>query len=121
MGLSTYEKNRQDAFKNVEHPNHFKWELQVHIQNQSDIESLSLKNAIEILAHIVQPDSYADDDVNLLKTTLYEYASMRNVTDHSKRSIGNLTMQALHTINRPDAAFEVKTTSPFFVSPKIKF
>lgn len=104
MDLETYQKNRQDAAKNVENPNHFRWELQTYIQNEPEKEATGLKNAIEVLAHLIQPDI---DDIKLVKDTLYAYESVADVTDKAKRSVGNLVMKSMYAINRPDEAFEV--------------
>lgn len=106
LELETYQRNRHDAENNVESPHHFKWELQTYIENEPDKDAVSLKNAIEVLVHLVQPDN---DDFKLVKDTLYAYNSIENVTDKAKRSIGNMVMKAAHSLNRSDEAFEVNT------------
>lgn len=106
LDLATYQKNREDAEKNIENANHFKWELQCYIQNEPEKEASNLKEAIEVLSHLIQSDL---DDIKLIKDTLYAYGSLKDVTEKAKRSIGNLVMKAFHSINRPNEAFEVNT------------
>lgn len=107
LDLARYQRNRQDATNNVENPNHFKSKLQCFIERAHNKEATGLKNAIEVLAHLVQSDI---DDIKLIKNTLYAYGSLKVVTDEAKRSIGNLVMKAIYSIDRPDEAFEVTNT-----------
>lgn len=106
LDLLAYQSNRQDARNNVQSPHRFKWELQCYIENEKEKEAANLKNAIEVLVHLIQLDI---DDVKLIKNSLYAYGSTEGVTDKAKRAIGNLVMKAIYTINMPSAAIEVKT------------
>lgn len=114
LDLLAYQSNRQDAWNNVQSPHRFKWELQCYIENEKEKEAANLKNAIEVLVHLIQSDI---DDVELIKNSLYAYGSTEGVTDKAKRAIGNLVMKAIYTINMPSAAIEVKTRENcYFVS-----
>lgn len=104
LGLTDYHTNRQNAFNNVEGINTFKWALRCYVDNESELEEIRLKNAIEVLAHMVNSDL---DDVDLVKRTLYAIKSLDDVTDKTKRTIGNLVMRAIYSINMPDVAIEV--------------
>lgn len=106
LDLETYQRNRHDAEINVENPHHFKWELQTYIQNEPEKDAVSLKNAIEALVHLVQPDN---DDFKLVRDSLHAYDRIKDVTDKAKRSIGNMVMRAAHSLNRPDDAVEVNS------------
>lgn len=104
LDLIGYQNKRQDALNNVTEANKFKWELQAYVENESEMDALRLKTALEVLAHLAQPEF---EDVNLMKKTLYAYDSIKGVTEKAKRSIGNLVMKAMYSINMPDAALEV--------------
>lgn len=104
LGLTDYHKNRQNALSNVEGINSFKWALRCYIDNESELEESRLKNAIEALVHLVNSDL---DDADLVKRTLYAIKSLDDVTDKTKRTIGNLVMKAIYSINMPDKAIEV--------------
>lgn len=105
LDLISYQKNRQDAINNVVAAKKFKWELQAYVENEKDLDAIRLKEALEVMAHLVQPEL---DDVNLMRKTLYAINSIENVTDIAKRSIGNVVMKALYTVNIPSIAIEVK-------------
>lgn len=105
MDITQYQQNRQDAFENVEQPHRFKWELQCYLDNEAEKEALHLKNAIEVLAHLIQSDV---NDIELIRKTLYTYGSLRDVHEKGKRSIGNLTMSAIHSVNMADVGLQVK-------------
>lgn len=105
LDLTGYQNKRQDALNNVSEANKFKWELQAYVENESEMDTLRLKTALEVLAHLAQPEI---EDVNLMKNTLYAYDSIKGVTEKAKRSIGNLVMKTMYSINLPDAALEVK-------------
>lgn len=104
LNLTEYQKNRQDALDNVIEANKFKWELQVYVENESEMDANRLKAALEVLAHLAQPEF---EDVNLIKNTLYALNSVKGVTDKAKRSVGNLIMKTCYSINITDAAIEV--------------
>lgn len=105
LGLTSYQTNRLNAVNNVEGINSFKWELKCYMDNEKELESLRLISAIEVLVHLV--DSNADD-IETMKKTLHSIASFEEISDKTKRTIGNLVMKALYSINMPDAAIEVR-------------
>lgn len=103
LDLTTYQNNRRNAFQNVVEPNRFKWELQAYVENESEMDALRLKTALEVLAHLA-----TQEDFNLIKKTLYAFDSNPSVTGKAKRSIGNLVMKAIYSNNQADVAIEVK-------------
>lgn len=104
LDITQYHQNRQNAFENVEQPHRFKWELQCYLENEAEKESVHLKNAIEVLAHLLQSDM---NDIELIRSTLYTYGSLSDVSEKAKRSIGNLTMSAIHSVNMADVGLQV--------------
>ncbi|XP_055310231.1 pentatricopeptide repeat-containing protein 2, mitochondrial-like [Sitodiplosis mosellana] len=102
LDLTAYQNNRQEAFDNVTEPNKFKWELQAYVENESEMDALRLKAALEVLAHLAKPE-----DINLIKSTLYAFDSIESATDKAKRSIGNLVMKMVYSMNLPDVAIEL--------------
>lgn len=106
MDLTTYQNNRRDAFKNVFEPKRFKWELQAYVENETEMDALRLKTALEVLTHLATPE-----DFNLIKKTLYAFDSNTSGTGKAKRSIGNLVMKAIYSNNQADVAIEVKFTN----------
>lgn len=104
LDITQYQQNRQHAFENVEQPHRFKWELQCYIENEAEKESLHLKNAIEVLVHLIQSDM---NDIDLIRKALYTYGSLPDVKEKGKRTIGNLTMSAIHSVNRADVGLQV--------------
>lgn len=104
LDLLDYQTNRQNAFQNVIGINNFKWELRCYLDNEKDLEELRIKNAMEVLVHLVDSNS---DDVELIKKTLYAIESFDGITNKTKRTIGNLVMKAIYTINMPEKAIEV--------------
>lgn len=103
LDLTTYQKNKQDAFQNVVEANRFKWELHAYVQNETEMDALRLKTALEVLAHLAIPE-----DFTLIKKTLYAFDSIPSVTGKAKRSIGNLVMKAIYSNNQANVAMEVK-------------
>lgn len=110
LDITQYQQNRQDALSNVEQPHRFKWELQCYLENESEKQALQLKNAIEVLTHLIQSDT---SDVELIRNALYTYGSMSEVNEKAKRSMGNLVMMAIHSVNLADAALQVTYESAF--------
>lgn len=108
LDLTGYQNNRQDAINNVIEANKFKWELQAYVENESELDAVRLNSALEVLVHLAQPEF---EDVNLMKNTLYAYDSIDGVNEKAKRSIGNLVLKAMYSINLPDAALKVKMFS----------
>lgn len=47
------------------------------------------------------------NDIELIRKTLYTYQSLNGVSEKAKRSIGNLTMSAIHSVNMADAGIQV--------------
>lgn len=111
LDLTQYQQNRQKALENVDQPHRFKWELQCYIENEAEKEALHLKNAIEVMVHLIQSDV---NDIELIRNTLYTYGSLQDVSEKSKRSIGNLTLSAIHSVNSADAGLQVKCIFSFF-------
>lgn len=104
LDITQYEQNRKHAFENVEQPHRFKWELQCYLENETEKESLHLKNGIEVLVHLIQSDM---DDIELIRKTLCTYGSLPDVREKGKRTIGNLTMSAIHSVNMADVGLQV--------------
>lgn len=102
LDLTTYQNNRRDAFQNVVEANRFKWELQAYVENETELDTVRLKTALEVMAHLATPE-----DFNLIKKTLYAFDSNASVTGKAKRSIGNLVMAAIYSNNQADVAIEV--------------
>lgn len=48
------------------------------------------------------------DDIALIRKTLYAFGSMPDAREKAKRSIGNLTMSAIHSVNMADVGLQVK-------------
>lgn len=113
LDLTGYQTNRQDAINNVKGANNFKWELKTYIANETEFDSLHLKNAIEILAHLI--DCNDNDDVNLIRKSLYTYNEIKSVTPKAKRSLGNLIMKALHSANNSNGVIKVLTILMFLL------
>ncbi|XP_031620887.1 pentatricopeptide repeat-containing protein 2, mitochondrial-like [Contarinia nasturtii] len=103
LGTNIYQTNCRDALNNVEGADQFKWDLHAYVENESTKDSQKLKNALEVLVHLVKSDS---DDVHLIKKTLYAFDSTDGLTDKAKRSIGNLVMQYIHSNNMPNVALD---------------
>lgn len=118
MDITQYQQNRQNAIENVEQPHRFKWELQCYLENEAEKEAPHLKNAIEVLAHLIQSDM---NDVELLRKTLYTYGSLPGVTEKAKRSIGNLTMSSIHSVNMADVALQVNANWKILLNLKMNF
>lgn len=117
LDITQYQQNRQNAIENVEQPHRFKWELQCYLENEAEKEAPHLKNAIEVLAHIIESDM---NDVELIRKTLYTYGSLPGVTEKAKRSIGNLTMSAIHSVNMADVALQVTEKWKILLNLKTK-
>lgn len=111
LDLVTYQIKRHQALNNVESANAFKWELKCHLINENELDSVQLKTAIEVLTYLVTADS---DDVDLIKQSLYAFGTIEDVNDKTKRTLGNLVMQAIYTINMFEAAFDVNLFNYYF-------
>lgn len=104
LDLTAFQTKRQQALHNVESTNTFKWELKSYLINKSELDPVQLKNAIEVLTYLLAASS---DDVDLVKQSLYALGTIQDINDKTKRSLGNLVMQAIYSINMFEAAFDV--------------
>lgn len=108
LDLIEYEQKRGDALSLIDGVNKFRWEFKTYIANEAEHDLIYMKNAIEVLAHILESDG---DDVDLIKQSLYTFDSIDGVTNKGKQTLGHLLMKAMHSINNSDGAFDVRNKS----------